>query len=395
MTDIDTSYDLPAALASLDFTADPYPIYARLRQQSGWVAPSGYRVFSTYDDVLRILRQPDLFGQERVPYPNFHTTDPPGHTRLRRLVAKAFTAHSIALLRDRIGQIVGRLFDELAGRPEFDLVQDFCQRLSAAVIAEVLQVPESDAINWYGWMWDLARFRGITRYFPLESSDDPNALEVASRANEEAAAYMGHLIETHRSLRDGGIVSGLFSARENDDSLTETEILYALILLLGAGLHTTSGQLGNTFRAILSRPEVAAELRADPDLVPNAVEEALRLEGALQAEYRVARKDTEFAGVDLRAGDHLIVVNGAANHDPAMFSNPDEFDIYRENARRHLTFGFGIHHCLGAELARTELVTATRELLSRFPAIELTGRGEQTRWDRWRALSTLPARVVR
>lgn len=195
--------------------------------------------------------------------------------------------------------------------------------------------------------------------------------------------------------RDGGIVSGLFSARENDDSLTETEILYALILLLGAGLHTTSGQLGNTFRAILSRPEVAAELRADPDLVPNAVEEALRFEGALQAEYRVVRKDMEFAGVVVQAGDHLIVVNGAANHDPAMFGNPDEFDIHRENARRHLTFGFGIHHCLGAELARTELVTATRELLSRFPAIELTGHGEQTKWDRWRALSTLPARVVR
>ncbi len=393
MTDIDTSHDLSAALASPDFAADPYPMYARLRERSGWIAPSGYRVFSTYDDVLQILRQPVLFGQEHVPYPNFHTTDPPEHTRLRRLVAKAFTARSVGLLRDRIGEIVGRLLDDLEGRPEFDLMRDFSQRLSAAVIAEVLQVPESDAINWYGWMWDLARFRGITRYFPLESSNDPDALEVAKKANEEAAAYMGHLIDTHRSLRDGGIVSGLFDARENDDSLTEAEILYTLILLLGAGLHTTSGQLGNTLRLILSRPRVAAELRADLDLVPNAVEEALRFEGALQAEYRVARSDIEFAGFRLHAGDHLIVVNGAANHDPAVFERPNEFDIRRENARRHLTFGFGIHHCLGAELARTELVTATCEVLRRFPAIELRGRGEQSRWDRWRSLSTLPARV--
>jgi cytochrome P450 len=204
---------------------------------------------------------------------------------------------------------------------------------------------------------------------------------------------MSHLIDEHRSMRDGGIVSGLFAAREKDDSLTEEEILYTLILLLGAGLHTTSGQLSNTFRALLSRPEVAAELRADPGLVPNAVEEALRFDGALQAEYRVVRADTDVAGIQLTTGDHLIVVNGAGNHDPAVFAEPERFDIHRENARRHLTFGFGIHHCLGAELARSQLVTATRELLLRFPGLELAGNGEQNRWDRWRGLTALPARV--
>jgi cytochrome P450 len=383
--------DLASLLTGPDFAANPYPAYAHLRDHPGWTAPSGYRVFSRYEDVLQILRQPRVFGQENVPYPNFHTTDPPDHTRMRRLVATAFTAHSVGLLRNEIAGIVTRMYDAVDGRAGFDLVQDFAQRVSAAVIAHVLQVPESDAVKWYPWMWDLARFRGVTRYFPFEAIGDPGALEAAKQANEESTGYMRLLIEEHR---DGGIVKSLFEARENDETLAEPEILGTLVLLLGAGLHTTSGQMGNLFRLILSRPDVLAELRADPELIPNAVEEALRFEGALQAEYRVARADVTVSGTDLTAGDHLIVVNGAANHDPEVFANPEVFDIHRENARRHLTFGFGIHHCLGAELARTELTIATRELLRRFPTIQLVDQGEQSNWDRWRSLTTLPAKVA-
>jgi cytochrome P450 len=345
--------------------------------------------------VLEILRQPDVFGQESVPYPNFHTTDRPEHTRVRRLVAKAFTAHSIGLMRTEIDEIVHRLFDDLDGRTEFDLVTEFAQRLSASVIASVLKVPDTDAAKWYGWMWDLARFRGKIRFVPLETTNDPGALDAAKQANEDSRGYMGHLIETHRTLRDGGIVNGLFQAREDDETLTEPEILGTLVLLLGAGLHTTSGQLGNTFRAILTRPDVVAELRADPELTTNAIEEALRWDGALQAEYRVVRQDTSLSGVELEVGDHVMVVNGAANHDPNVFEHPEVFDIHRDNARRHLTFGFGIHHCLGAELARTELNAATRELLHRYSDIEVIGPAQQSPWDRWRSVSSLPVTVVR
>jgi cytochrome P450 len=387
--------ELASLLLGSGFEADPYPAYARLRSHPGWIAPSGYRVFSSYADVHQILKQPEIFGQEHVPYPNFHTTDPPAHTRMRRLVAKAFTAHSVGLLRSQIDEIVGRMLDGVRDREEFDLVQDFGQRVSAAVIASVLHVPESDAIEWYPWMWDLARFRGVTRYFPFETLGDPGALDAAKAANEQSTGYMRHLIDTHRSLRDGGIVTGLFAARDDDDGLSVPEILGTLVLLLGAGLHTTSGQMGNTFRLILSRPDVAAQLRADPELIPNAVEEALRIEGALQAEYRVARADVSVSGVDLKAGDSMIVVNGAANHDPDVFADPEVFDVRRENARRHLTFGFGIHHCLGAELARAELTSATRQLLEQFPALELAGPGRQSKWDRWRSLSTLPVRIPR
>src|SRR6266702_3965392 len=193
--------DLAALLSGPDFESDPYPAYAELRGNPGWMAPSGYRVFSTYEDVQHILKQPELFGQERVPYPNFHTTDPPVHSRIRRLVAKAFTAHSVGLLRGQIDEIVTRKFDELADREEFDLVQDYAQLVSAAVIASVLSVPESDTVKWYPWMWDLARFRGITRYFPFETIGDPGALDAAKQANAASTGYIRHLIETHRSLR--------------------------------------------------------------------------------------------------------------------------------------------------------------------------------------------------
>jgi cytochrome P450 len=387
--------DLADAVSDERFVRDPFATYARLRETPGWLAPSGYRVFSSYDDVQQILRQADVFGQERVPYPNFHTLDPPQHTRVRRLVAKAFTAHSIALLRDEIAAIVGRVIDDLEGRAQFDLVEDFALRQSAAVIAAVLQVPESDTAQWHRWLWDLARFRGVTRYHPIEASGDPGALDAARQANAAAAAYMKELITQRGRREPGGIVDGLFAAREADDSLSEEEVLYTLILLLGAGLHTTSGQLSNTFRAILSRPHVTEELRADPDLIPNAVEEALRYDGALQAEYRVVRIPTNLAGFDLDEGEHIIVVKGAVNHDPAVFTDPETFDVHRENARRHLTFGFGIHHCLGAELARTQLVTAMTELLRRFPTIELVNDGTQNGWDRWRGLTDLPVRVHR
>ena len=379
--------DLIAALRSDQFIADPYPTFAMLRERPGWKSPAGYRVFSSYDDVLQILRQPDLFGQERVPYPNFHTTDPPEHTRIRRLAAKAFTAQSVGLLRNRITEIVTGIIDDLDGRTEADLLPDVALRMTAEVTAEILNVPASDATMWHGWMWELARYRGITSFFTM---DDIGALDAAKGAAAAMAAYMQDLTADKSQRRADGIVARLFDAREADDSLSEEEILYTLVLLLGAGLHTTSGQLGNTMRAILTRPDVHQKLLADPDLIQNTVEEVLRIDGTLQAEYRTMREDTVLAGVPLSLGEHIIVVNAAANHDPEMFPDPERFDPERENARKHLTFGFGIHHCLGAELARTELNEATRQLLARLPGLRLNGEIVQSPYHRWRGITSLP-----
>jgi cytochrome P450 len=387
--------EIARALASEDYITNPYPIYARLRDNPGWLAPSGYRVFSSYEHVQGILKQPDIFGQERVPYPNFHTYDQPEHTRLRRLVSKTFTAHSVGQLRDGVDATVARLLDDVEGKTEFDLVQEFAVRLSASVITDIFQVSEEIGLRWHGWLMELARFRGRTHYFPTEGGDDPGALEAAKRANQEASEFMKNLIAERSEVRDTGIVSGLLAASEADDSLTEEEILYTLVLLVGAGLHTTAGQIGNTFRALLRHPAELEKVRQDPEKIPNAVEEALRFEGALQAEYRVVRQPTQLAGYDLAVEDHVIIINAAANHDPTVFSDPDHLDVDRDNARRHLTFGFGIHQCLGAELARTEIRSAMRQVLERYPHIELLGDGNQTRWDRWRSVSALPIRVSR
>ena len=236
-------------------------------------------------------------------------------------------------------------------------------------------------------MWELARYRGITAFF---ADQDPGAIEAAKGAAAEMAEYMRALTADKSQRRADGIVARLFDAREADDSLSEQEILYTLVLLLGAGLHTTSGQLGNTMRAILTEPGVHRRLLADPELVSNAVEEALRYDGNGQAEYRVVRDDVVFAGVPLSGGEHIIIVTAAANRDPAVFSEPDRFDIDRDNARKHLTFGFGVHHCLGAELARAELNEATRQLLARLPGLRINGEIVQSPYHRWRGVSSLP-----
>jgi len=290
-------------------------------------------------------------------------------------------------LRNRITEIVTGIIDDLDGRTEADLLPDVALRMTAEVTAEILNVPASDATMWHGWMWELARYRGITSFFTM---DDIGALDAAKGAAAAMAAYMQDLTADKSQRRADGIVARLFDAREADDSLSEEEILYTLVLLLGAGLHTTSGQLGNTMRAILTRPDVHQKLLADPDLIQNTVEEVLRIDGTLQAEYRTMREDTVLAGVPLSLGEHIIVVNAAANHDPEMFPDPERFDPERENARKHLTFGFGIHHCLGAELARTELNEATRQLLARLPGLRLNGEIVQSPYHRWRGITSLP-----
>src|SRR5882757_6270012 len=327
--------DLAEILGGPAYREYPYDVYSRLREHPGWLAPSGYRVFSTYDDVLQILRQPDLFGQESVPYPNFHTVDPPEHTRLRRLVAKAFTVQSVNLLRDRIAEIVAGLVADVQERGEADLISDFSLKLSATVTAELLRVPVSDAQMWNKWLWDIGRYRGVTSYFSIAQTD-PGAVAAAEAASGQAAEYMRELVVTHRHIAEGGIVKRLLEAREEDETLSEKEVLYTLVLLLGAGLHTTASQLGNFFRALLSTPDAYEAVRADLDLAGNAVEEALRFDGSLQAEYRVAGEVVEVNGVTLEPNEHIIIVNGSANHDPSMFTDPDTFDIRRANARKHL-----------------------------------------------------------
>jgi cytochrome P450 len=185
-------------------------------------------------------------------------------------------------------------------------------------------------------------------------------------------------------------VSALLAAREGEDRLTEEEVLYSLVLVLGGSLHTTASQLGNIFRALFDHPDALAALEADPGLVNGAVEEGLRYDGALQAEYRVCREDARVGDVEVRKGTPLIVVTAAANRDPAQFPEPDKFDIRRPNSLQHLTFGMGIHRCLGAQLAQSELRIAVEALIRRLPGLRLAGVPVQHQYDRWRGLRALP-----
>ena len=213
----------------------------------------------------------------------------------------------------------------------------------------------------------------------------------AKEGATQAAEYFGELIAQRASTRGNDIVSVLLAAREGEDQLSEEEVLFSLVLFLGAGLHTTANQIGNTFRALLDNPESLERVVADQSLVPNAVEEALRYDGTLQAEYRVTRTDAVVGEVEMPAETPIIIVNAAANRDPATFENPDVFDIDRANAAQHLTFGWGIHRCLGAQLARLELQLATAGLSARLGGLRFAeGDLVQHPYDRWRAVISLP-----
>ena len=211
----------------------------------------------------------------------------------------------------------------------------------------------------------------------------------AQQANREQAEYFVDVIGERQRRRGTDIVSRLIDAREEDDSLTEEEVLYALVLLLQGGLHTTVHQIGNTMRAFLEHPGQLAAVRDDPSLAPGAIEEGLRYDGALRTEIRVVRRPTCLEGVDLAEGENVVTVNAAANRDPSVFSAPDTFNVRRENAGAHLGFGFGVHFCIGAPLARAELLVAVRDLLS-LPDLHLAGTPERDEFFRVGGLATLP-----
>jgi cytochrome P450 len=378
---------LAKAVATAEFRRDPYPVYHRFLDAPGWRTPSGYRVFSRYQDVMTILRQPVVFGQEGVPYPNFHVLDPPDHTRIRRLVAKAFTPRAVARQEAEISAIVDDLVDGIAGRGAMDLITELALHLPARVAAAMLDVPIDDAAQWHAWLHAVGGFRGKVWYLGKAGTDAEQRR--AKEAATESAAYFERLIGEREAMRGNDIVSALLEVRDDGDRLSRDEVLFSLVLLLGGGLHTTASQIGNTVRALLEHPEALAAVTTDPGLVEGAVEEALRVDGALQVEYRITRRDTELAGVALPARTPIMIVPAAANRDPAVFENPDRFDVRRENAAQHLTFGWGIHRCLGAQLARLELQLVIHALVTRLPGLRLAGPPVQHPYDRWRGLSSL------
>ncbi|MFF8288897.1 cytochrome P450 [Streptomyces sp. NPDC016309] len=288
--------------------------------------------------------------------------DPPGHTRLRTLVAKAFTVHQVEKQRPQVRELAHGFLDRMeAMGPPVDLVEHYALPIPVAVICRMLGVPEEDRPKFRVWSDAALSTSSLTA-------------EEATRNREELRAYMGELIKDHRDRPRPDLMTGLIEARDTGDRLTELELVDLCVGILVAGHETTASQIPNFLYALLDHPDQLALLRARPELVAGAVEELLRFVplGSAAAFPRYAKEDVEVGGTLVRAGEPVLVAVGAANRDALKFGAPGTLDITRTGVQ-HLGFGHGVHHCLGAPLARLELQEALSALITRFPTLHLAG----------------------
>lgn len=381
---------------------DPYPIYAALRAHGPIVeANPDYVIVTGHAVVDQVLRHPGLSVQDthvldRVMPPwrvsramtslaaSMLITNPPDHTRLRRLAAGVFTARRVAALREAITGHVHTLIDAMAraGGAEVDFMAEFAYPLPVRVICDLLGVPASD----HGWFRDRAG--ALTMVLePLQSMSQLTDADVGAGELEE---YFTELIRVRRRAPGDDLTSALVAAHDADgDRLTGDELLANLILLLVAGFETTTNLLGNGLMVLLRHPVHAARLRADHTLAPAYVEELLRYDSPVQLTGRWPTVPTEIGGVEVRPYAEILLLLGAANRDPARFPDPDRFDPDRPG-NQPISFGGGVHYCLGAPLARLEAQLAFPLLLARLP--ELTPVGAAIRRDRLnlRGYASLP-----
>ena len=295
-------------------------------------------------------------------YSGLLTMDPPDHTRLRTLVAKAFTVHQVEKLRPSVRQLTHELLDELeAAGPPADLVDRYALPIPVGVICRLLGVPEEDRPKFRAWS-DAAL------------STSSLSAEEFDRNRDELRAYMAGLIETHRAAPQDDLMTSLIEARDAGDRLSELELVDLCVGILVAGHETTASQIPNFVLTLLDHPDELRRLREEPALRNGAVEELLRFVplgmGASQPRY--ATEDIEVGGTLVRAGEPVLVAVGSANRDALRFDQPGELNVARP-ATQHLSFGDGVHHCLGAPLARLELQEALGALLTRFPGLRLAG----------------------
>jgi cytochrome P450 len=400
-------------LVQLDesFTADPHVLYEMLRRERPVTEarmPQGLRIWlvTRYADVRAALVDGRLAkdsaglsevfdrrfgdGQQRIRWTqdlsaHMLNSDPPDHTRLRKLVSRGFTARAIGRLRPRIEQLAAELAESLAARLStegtVDLIDEFAFPLPMTVISEILGVPAERRNDFRGWSNTLLSMAPI---------------EQRTAAGAAMADFLIELVRDKRARPGEDILSAAVAAAEDADQLDETEAVSMAFLLLVAGHETTVNLIGNGTLALLRNPDRLAELRADPSLVPAAVEEFLRLDSPVNlATMRFTAEPVTIAGADIPAGELVLLSLGSANRDPAHYERPDELDLHRGTG--NLAFGHGIHHCLGAPLARMEGDIAFRALLDRFPDLALAGEPDELVWRSstlFRGLTRLPVRLA-
>lgn len=377
-----------------EFHANPYPFYHRLRAADPvHRTPMGLWVLTRYDDIVSVLRDPrygreefdqilaNVYGEDTTNASRARSMlfrDPPDHTRLRGLVSQAFTPRMIEHMRTHIQDIVDRLLDRVENANAMDVIADLAYPLPVTVICEMLGVPADAHAGIRQWSVDLAR--------SLDAIGMPSDEEVVKRgrvARQAMLDYFRDLLPERRQRPRDDLLSLLIAAEEQGDRLTEGELLITCNLLFVAGHETTVNLIGNGLLALLNHPDQLAKLRADPTLLPGAVEELLRYDSPVQRTGRITNTDVELDGRKIAKGSLVVTAIGAANRDPAHFPDPDRLDITRRD-NRHIAFGFGIHFCLGAPLARLEGQIAIDTLLRRMPGLRLVSSAPE-----WRESSTL------
>ena len=348
---------------------EPYGVFAdmrrkdpvhRMRLMKSWA-------LTRYEDVDQVLRDHKRFTSEgrNYGYTSYLTLldfDPPKHTRLRGLISKAFTPRAIEKLEPRIREIVDELLDDVSDKGQFDLIEAVAFPLPVIVIAEMLGVPAKDRARFRDWSNDIAK--------TVEPLLDPTSVNRIRKATGELFEYFEGQIEERRRNPQDDLLSALMAAKEEGERLNHEELLSTLMLLLVAGNETTRNLIGNGMLALLHHPDQLARLRSDPDLMNPAIGELLRYDPPVQLDGRIARQDLEIGGKRIRAGERVISLLGAANRDPKVFPEPDRLDLGRSE-KSHISFGRGIHYCLGAALAVLEGKITFEALLERYPSIRL------------------------
>jgi len=365
--------------------ANPYPYYARLRRIDPvhWAEGPGSWVLTRYADIVSVLRSPHASAERtetarrRVPaeFQEVFTdrkdamlnADPPRHTRLRLLVNKAFTPGAVAALAPFIQRFVDDVIDTVQPWGRMDVIRDLAYPLPATVIAEMLGVPHADRDRFKQWSDDTTALAGN---LPGNLSED--VLRRGAEGLRELRAYFAGIVAQRRVEPRDDLISALVKAQQEGDHLNEAELLANAVLLLNAGHETTTNLIGNGTLALLRHPDQLGRLREDPTRIPTAVEELLRYDSPVQFTSRVLKADLTLGGKQLRAGQTVLLLLGAANRDPAQFPDPDRLDVGRAD-NKHLAFGLGSHFCLGAPLARLEGRIVFETLLRRLPGLRLAG----------------------
>jgi cytochrome P450 len=359
---------------------DPYPHYAWLRKHHPvyYNDKLGFYVLSRYADVEAAAHTPEVFssaqgiGPERAPVAMMIAKDPPDHTRLRRLVSKAFTPKMVEQLAPRIQEIVDELLDAALPRGSFDLVQDFASPLPVIMIAEMLGVEPERREDFKRWSEAVIHVTaGGTQYGDMAAY---------LQSWQEFKAYMSRIVEERRRSPRHDLVSALVQAQDERDALTLNEILNFCLLLLVAGNETTTNLITNGALALYTHEAQRQKLRGQPQLIQSAIEEVLRYDGPIQGVFRTTTRDVEVRGTTIAAHSKVLLLWAAANRDPEVFPDPDRFDIER-TPNDHMAFGRGIHFCLGAPLARLEARIATQTILRRTKVTRPDPDGVRERVD--------------